>query len=158
MVPQKLEKLYTEAIENSKLSEYRSEVHALKSTAATVGALLLSQIARLLEIAAIEEDMEKIQILHPVLMEELRKHRERVAEALQTNESKEQSGEIEAEYLDMLKAALQKEDYNVADFVCSEIRKKQYSEQIQGLVEVLSEQIFNLQSEKALETIRKIQG
>ena len=158
MVPQKLEKLYTEAIENSKLSEYRSEVHALKSTAATVGALLLSQTARLLEIAAIEEDMEKIQILHPVLMEELRKHRERVAEALQTNESKEQSGEIEAEYLDMLKAALQKEDYNVADFVCSEIRKKQYSEQIQGLVEVLSEQIFNLQSEKALETIRKIQG
>ena len=157
-LPKKLEKLYAEAMESSKISAYRSEVHALKSTAATVGALLLSQTARLLEIAAIEEDIEKIRILHPVLMEEIGKHKVRIAEALQTNESKQQSGEIDAEYLDMLRAALQKEDYNVADFVCSEIRKKQYSEQIQGFVEILSEQIFNLQAEEALETIKKIKG
>jgi len=157
-VPQKLEKLYTEVLKNGEVSAYRSEVHALKSTSATVGALLLSQTARLLEIAAIEGDIDKIRILHPILMEELGKHRERVAGALQVGEKKEQSEEIDAEYLEMLKAALQREDYNVADFVCSEIQKKQYSEKIQGSLDMLAEQIFNLRAEEALETIKKIRG
>lgn len=53
---------------------YRTEVHALKSNAAMVGALILSKLARLLELAAIEGDMGRIRTLHPVLMEELVKH------------------------------------------------------------------------------------
>lgn len=57
------------------VNDYRIEVHALKSNAAMTGALILSKLARLLELAAIEGDMERIRMLHPILMEELEKHR-----------------------------------------------------------------------------------
>lgn len=56
------------------VSDYRTEVHAIKSNTAMVGALILSKIARLLELAAIKGDTERIRILHPVLIEELGKH------------------------------------------------------------------------------------
>lgn len=57
------------------VKKYRIEVHALKSSAAMVGALILSKLARLLELAAIEGDIKRIRMLHPILMEELEKHR-----------------------------------------------------------------------------------
>ena len=77
-VPEKLNK-YLEQVETEDgLSLYRIEVHALKSTSATVGALLLSKLARLLEVAAIEGEIQRIMLLHPVLLEEIEKHKNRV--------------------------------------------------------------------------------
>ncbi|MCM1342757.1 MAG: ATP-binding protein [Lachnospiraceae bacterium] len=63
------------AQEQDAVDRYRIEVHALKSNAAMVGALILSKLARLLELAAIEGDRKRIEALHPILMEELKKHR-----------------------------------------------------------------------------------
>ena len=158
VLPGKLEGLYVSISEEAGIDNYRSEVHALKSTSATVGALLVSQMARLLEIAAIEKDLEKIHTLHPILLTELAKHKERLDEALAVEEIEENEGalELETEYLDMLTAALQKDDYNVADFLISKIKQKQYAEQLQVLVDALAEQVFNLQSQDALNTIEKI--
>ncbi len=155
VVPRKLEVLYADITKENGIDNYRTEVHALKSTAATVGALLLSQTARLLEIAAIENDLDKIHILHPILLKELAKHKERLNEAL-PSEEREEAEKPEAEYLDMLASALQMEDYSVADLLISKIKQKQYSEQLQVLVETLAEQVFNLQSQDALNTIEKI--
>ncbi len=158
VLPGKLEGLYVSISEEAGIDNYRSEVHALKSTSATVGALLVSQMARLLEIAAIEKDLEKIHTLHPILLTELAKHKERLDEALAVEEIEENEGalELETEYLDMLTAALQKDDYNVADFLISKIKQQQYAEQLQVLVDALAEQVFNLQSQDALNTIEKI--
>lgn len=158
VLPGKLEGLYVSISEEAGIDNYRSEVHALKSTSATVGALLVSQMARLLEIAAIEKDLEKIHTLHPILLTELAKHKERLDEALAVEEIEENEGalELETEYLDMLTAALQKDDYNVADFLISKIKQKQYAEQLQVLVDALAEQVFNLHSQDALNTIEKI--
>ncbi|MCM1542831.1 MAG: response regulator [Blautia sp.] len=64
-----------ETQEQDAVDRYRIEVHALKSNTAMVGALILSKLARLLELAAIEGDRKRIQTLHPILMEELEKHR-----------------------------------------------------------------------------------
>lgn len=158
VLPGKLEGLCVSISEEAGIDNYRSEVHALKSTSATVGALLVSQMARLLEIAAIEKDLEKIHTLHPILLTELAKHKERLDEALAVEEIEENEGalELETEYLDMLTAALQKDDYNVADFLISKIKQKQYAEQLQVLVDALAEQVFNLHSQDALNTIEKI--
>jgi len=57
------------------IHNYRIEVHALKSNTAMVGALILSKLARLIELAAMEGDVKRIRTLHPILMEELEKHR-----------------------------------------------------------------------------------
>lgn len=73
------------------VSNYRIQVHALKSNTAMVGALILSKLARLLELAAIEGDVKRIRTLHPILMEELEKHRAYM-QPLQNQE--EDEGEI----------------------------------------------------------------
>lgn len=156
-VPRKLENLYVDILQEGGIANYRTEVHALKSTSATVGALLLSQLARLLEIAAIEKNLNRIHTLHPILMEELAKHKERIDEAFPNAEA-ENAEEVEAEYLDMLEAALQMDDYNVADYLVSKIEEKKYSETVQDLVKTLATQVFNLQVQDALNTIEIIRG
>lgn len=157
VIPGKLERLYANISQENGTDNYRSEVHALKSTAATVGALLLSQTARLLELAVMEKDLEKIHKLHPVLMAELEKHKERMDEAFPASEE-EKAEEVAIEYLDMLKASLEREDYGVADLLVSKIKQKQYSDELQILVETLAEQVFNLEPESAMDTIEKIKS
>lgn len=68
------------------VANYRIKVHSLKSSAATIGAQLLSKLARLLEVAAIEGNIEKIRTMNPILLEELTKHMERMATILPNTE------------------------------------------------------------------------
>lgn len=153
---QKLSQLYVTITEEDSLQSYRIEVHSLKSTAATVGALLLSKTARLLEVAAGNGDLERIYALHPILLDEMLKHRDRIVSILPEQEEKEQADAVDRAYLDMLRTSLENEDYGTADFVCGEIRKYQYVTDVQALVEQLAQHIFNLESEEALEIIKQM--
>lgn len=72
------------------ISAYQIRVHSLKSDAAAIGALLLSNLARLLEVAAMEQDVNRIRKLHPILMEEIEKHKERMS-VFDTEEKEEES-------------------------------------------------------------------
>ena len=155
---QKLEVLYDDIEQEDGISTYRTEVHALKSTSATVGALLLSKTARLLEVAAIEKDRDRIRVLHPILMDEMKKHKNRIASIMQPAEEKVQAEKVETAYLDMLKVSLKDENYETADFLCAEIKKYQYPKQIQVLVDKLVEEVFQLEAEEALQTIEEIRG
>jgi len=74
----KLSELFTSLEQEDNLKAYRREVHTLKSTAASVGAMILSNLARLLEVASGENDITRIQSLHPVLLDEIKKHEERL--------------------------------------------------------------------------------
>ena len=56
------------------LTDYHLCVHSLKNSAENVGALLLAKLARLVEIAVIEEDIDRVLYEHPLLMEELDMH------------------------------------------------------------------------------------
>ena len=153
-----LDQLFMALPEEESLRRYRIEVHGLKSTAATVGALLLSKLARLLEVAAGNGDMERIRALHPILLDEIKKHEERLETVFPKQQELVLAESVDASYLDMLKTSLENEDYGTADFVCGEIQKYQYSDEIQALTEKLAGQIFNLESEEALETIEEIRA
>lgn len=76
---EKLDGLYNAVEKDDNLSLYRLEVHALKSTSASVGALLISEQAKELEMAAIESDLDKISKEHPLLIENIVRHKERLA-------------------------------------------------------------------------------
>ena len=54
----------------------------LKDSVMTVGAMLLSKLARLIEVAAIEEDVTKLVALHPILLDEIIKNRNRISESM----------------------------------------------------------------------------
>ena len=155
LLKQKLESLFDAIEQEDARKAYRIEVHALKSTSATVGALLLSKIARLLEVAAIEGDIDRICAVHPILLNEMEKHRERIATML-PKEEKIQAGSMQMAYFDMLKSSLQNEDYNTADLICNEIKKYAYAEAIQEIVDELMDDVLNLDSEAALEALDKI--
>jgi len=141
------------------IQNYRIEVHALKSTSATVGALLLSKLARLLERAAIDLDAERIRILHPVLMDEVAKHKERIETVLPKEEKRviEDVGEIIG-FLEMLKNGLSEEDYDTADFVSEKLQGYQYPEEVQMLVDELAQHILNLETEEAIEVAERIKN
>lgn len=155
---EKLSGLFEQIDCDEMLQAYRIEVHALKSTAATVGALLLSKLARLLEVAAIQKDLTRIQVLHPVLLEEIKKHKERITTILPQKEE-QPAGTLEEmlPYLGMLKAGLENEDYNTADFIMTEVNRYQYPEALQELVNALAEQVMNLEAEEALGTIEELE-
>ena len=155
-IPEKLNSYFKEIEKQDSLNNYRIEVHALKSTSATVGALLLSKLAKILEMTAIDGEIEKIKTLHPVLLEEITKHKERVAELFPEEKQEIESIELLESYLDMLSMGLQQEDYDTADFVMEEIKKYQYSEKIQSFINELSGQVLNMESENAICSIDKI--
>lgn len=159
-LPQKLCVLFASITQEETMRLYRIEVHALKSTSATVGALLLSKVARLLEVAAANNEVEKMIVLHPILIEEMEKHKERIAVILPKAEDKIKINSMEEvlPYFDMLKANLEENDYNTADLICNEIQKYEYPDTIQHLVEELANQVMNLEAEDAIIIIDMIKG
>nr|MBP3599431.1 response regulator [Eubacterium sp.] len=150
---QKLAILNDTITQKESAEQYRIEVHALKSTAATVGALLLSKLARMLEVAASDGDTERIMILHPILMEEIAKHRKRIEILLPKveRETLKDMKELLA-LLDMLAMSLEQDDYDTADVVMGEIQSYEYPDDIQQLVSVLAGQVMNLETRLAMET------
>ncbi len=62
---------FNDDISNS-CHDYAIKVHAVKSTTNMIGAIMVSKLALLLEMAAKTENYARIEALHPILIEELR--------------------------------------------------------------------------------------
>ena len=151
----KLENMY-EAISNPDvLHEYRIEVHGLKSSAASVGAMLLSKVARLQELAVIDKDYDSIRAIHPLLINQIKKHRDRIM-SLFAAVSEEKKATMDKDFLVMLEMALKNNDMDTADGMCIEMMRYKYNEELQKLVEKLASEILQLDNDKALETILMI--
>ena len=157
-LPEKLSAMFASIEEEEARKCYKIEVHALKSTSATVGALLLSKLARLSEIAAANGNLERLRVLHPILLEEMESHRKRIAGTLQPEEKNPvaENPEEVIPYFMMLHRNLENEDYDAADLVLNEIKKYRYPEKLEGLVHSLVSQVMDLDTEEALQTIEMI--
>lgn len=156
IVPEKLDELVKSIGDEQGLSAYRIEVHALKGTAATVGALLLSKLARMLEVAAANGDINKIEILHPILLEELEKHAQRVATLFPEETQEIEDIGLLNSYLDMLDIGVSQGDYDTADFIMEEIKKYSYPKEVQVLVDNLTGKVLNMETANIVEIIKKI--
>lgn len=146
--------------EQETLERYRIEVHALKSNAAMIGALLLSKLARILEVAAIDHDYEKISLLNPVLMEELQKHYERLR-VFDTSEEPDATKEARGSNqtmldLMLLRSCLDEDDYNMADHIVEGMQRYSYTGEIKLLMEQLFTQISDLETDEAEKTVDKM--
>lgn len=150
---------YMEAItDEENLHKYRIRVHGLKSTSATVGALLLSKLARMLEVATIERNYERIRVLHPILIEEIQKHKQRIEIIINRRETHKKAVDKEQlkGVLNMLKEQLFKEDYDKADILIKELETYEQNVEIRQLMQQLKENILLLETEEAEFTIDKI--
>ena len=155
VLKQKLSSLYENISVPDTLHEYRIEVHGLKSSAASVGALLLSKLARLQELATIDKDYNCIHAIHPLLMCQIEKHRERIMGIFPKVDGG-QKDIIEKEFLDMLEESLKNDNMDSVDAMCIEMKKYKYNEGLQILVDKLATEILQLDNEKAIDTIQRI--
>lgn len=136
------------------LKEYKMHLHTLKGTSAMVGALLLSKLARIMEVAAQEQQIERLQGLHVILMEELDKHRQRLA-VVAPKKSKGTSQEIH-DLLAMLQDALEREDYTMADFLVKQLEMFESLENMDETMTHLFDAVMSLNTEQALGIIKDI--
>ena len=159
-LPNKLNDLCMNIGQDEMLKLYKTEVHALKSSAAMVGAMLLSKVARLLEMASIEKDVNRIILLHPILLEEIAKHKTRLLKVFPEVEEKLpiDNEDLVRGCFDMLEGAMLNDDFNTADFLCAEIEKYSYPDSICKDVEVLIKNVHHLDADGALQLIDRIKG
>lgn len=136
------------------LKEYKMHLHTLKGTSAMVGALLLSKLARIMEMAAQEQQVERLQCLHPILIEELDKHRQRLS-VVAPKKSKGTTKEIR-DLLAMLQDALEREDYTMADFLVKQLEMFEALENMEELMTRLLDAVMSLHTEQALGIIKDI--
>ena len=151
-LPAKLTKFVDEIHTDEAIRLYKIEVHALKGTSSTVGAILLSKLARMLEVAAAQNEVERILVLHPILLEEIEKHKERIVSVMpDLNDKKEiqDAGKV-LMFFDMLKDSLEQNDYDMADSICNEIRSYKFADRIQPLVDDILNHTWNFQTEEAI--------
>ena len=74
----RLESFYERIAEPEQLTQYRIQVHAMKSLAATVGILPLSGIAKMLEYAARDDKIEVITAITAPFLAEWRSYSQKL--------------------------------------------------------------------------------
>ena len=117
------------------LERYRIKVHAMKSSAAVIGAMQLSGLARALEMAAKDERNEDIRNVTPVFLREWRKCKETVSTVLCKQEREaEDKAEFHKELflgqMDMLADALTEMDIDTADQIVEMLKQYRYPDSI----------------------------
>ncbi|MDD6570871.1 MAG: ATP-binding protein [Thermoflexaceae bacterium] len=118
------------------LKQYRIKVHSMKASAAMIGAVHLSGMARLLELAAINNKKDTIDNVTPVFLEEWRNYKEKLSPV--TEREKRLVGNVEKielnidvlmEQLSMLCVAMQEMDVDRADGIVSLLKGFEYPDE-----------------------------
>lgn len=150
--------LYMDSIDmEESQSSYRICVHGLKSSAATVGAILLSKLARLLEEAAADGNLKRLHALHPVLMEEIERHQERLHVLFPENaETVIKSEEELWSYLAMLRGNLEQQELSVSDMLVRELVKYARGTELETEIGELKKQVDELEFEEAVSAADRI--
>lgn len=153
----RLSELAASIEQGDNLDSYRIEVHTLKSNAAMIGALMLAKLARILEVAAVSGDADRIKLLNPILLEEMQKHRDRL-KVFEPDEVDREDGIAENTIMNLmlLRQCLETDDYNIADTVAEELQKYRYTGEAEVLMKQLLEEISNLDTEEAIQTVERL--
>ena len=161
-----INKFYENLMANSDedaFHDYEVKVHSMKSSAAMFGATGISNLAKLLEYAAKDYDIDRIKILMPVFMDEREKNLNLLREAF-NNENEDNDNEAKElidvnlfrQYLDMLENAMSELDTDTADSIMEELKGYAYSEIISNFIKNLEVQVRNLDEDKVSEIVQKI--
>lgn len=153
------------------LRQYRIQVHGMKSSAAMIGALPLSGLARVLEYAARDEKEDVIRNVTLVFLEEWRGMKERLAGFAKNQEKRELSKEKKPDYwmvrelLDLLEEAVQEMDIDTADDIVKELNTYLFPERLVPMMRKLSTAVTNIDVHQVTEwaetiklEIQKLEG
>lgn len=141
-----------QGLADGKLPEqYRIKVHAIKSSSAMLGAAGLSELAKLLEYAARDGDMDRIRSLHPVFMEELEKYRETLSVLEDTKEKPMlRDRQKLLGWIEMVRGSMINVDIDAADKAMEQINSFRYEPPLEERLEKLSWAVMNMDEEACL--------
>ena len=139
---------------------YRVKVHAMKSSAAMIGATTMSGVAKMLEQAAADKKFDIIQSVTPVFLAEWRQYKELLRVMLPEEEEKiAPDYPVIQENITQLEEAMEEMDLEQIDEIMEKLLVYQYPEAFMEYISELEEGVTNLDGEqvkKSLETIRNL--
>ena len=140
------------------IAAYRIRVHGIKGEFAAVGSPALAYLARLLEYASRDEDVDRINALHPVLISELNRIKTDWVALAPKEKSKPFCSDLNklADQIEALKSAIESMDTDTCDELMARIDDVAYEGRIAGIIESLKEAIFNLNDTAAVKLCNKI--
>ncbi len=134
------------------LEQYRIQVHAMKSLAATVGVMPLSGLAKILEYAAKDGKIELILSLTPPFLEEWCSYRQKLQGVFDIGTASKQEA---ADYsmikalAEMIRISMQEMDIDQADQLITQLQSYSYPEDIGQNIRELADAVTNLDPEEA---------
>ena len=145
--------------EEKPIEDYRIKVHAVKSMANTMGATGLGGIARTCEFAARDNLIDRIQLLTPVLLEEMANTKNRLSVLVDDKIEKPELEDMDELFamLEMLKMAIYTNDSEAADNNMKSIIGYSYKWDIQEQIDKLDKNIINMEYDDALSVIESLQ-
>ena len=155
-----LEQCYNELDNNAKaLDNYRIKVHAMKSSSALIGALELSQMAKDLEYAAKDSNIEIIQNNTHKFLELWRSYREKLSVCIKEEEKSDvEDISLVTELLDSLRDAMDNMDVDAADEIMKSLKQYNYSDEVTSLMDKLATAVINLDSFEANDIIDELES
>ncbi|MBQ3060886.1 MAG: response regulator, partial [Lachnospiraceae bacterium] len=152
-----LESFWLQSDNEEMLNEYRIKVHAMKSSAAYIGALMLSSMAKTLEYAARDGKVEIVKYMTPSFLTEWREYKNKLSMYEEIIEKKdvENKEDILAK-LERLSISLDEMEVDEADEIMDYLRQFQYGDEGNKIFKALEKKVLNLEAEEACEIIDKL--
>lgn len=142
-----LEQSYKQITEGWQMEQYRIQVHAMKSLAATVGIPTLSGVARLLESASRDGNKEIIASVTPAFLAEWRSYRQKLKGVFGIgNMARLEINDVSIllALLEMIRFSMQELDIDKADQLMEQLQTYEYPEEIEQNIKKLAESVKNL--------------
>lgn len=147
-----LEQAFGQITASGQLGQYRIQVHAMKSLAATVGIMPLSGVAKILETAAKDGKIDAVLSITPAFLDEWRSYRQKLQGVFglgaQEKKDVEDVSVIKA-LVEMVRISMQEMDIDKADEVMGQLLEYKYPGSIGGMVEKLAQAVSSLDAGQA---------
>ena len=153
-----LQKCYDELGEKERALElYRVKVHAMKSSAALIGAMQISGVAKLLEFAARDGQTDIIQSVTPVFLTDWRTYKSKLEVCIPKQEKQEIADmSVVVELLENLRYAMEEMDIDALDAAMDALRQYEFGEDVQAMVDKLGTAVTNLDNDEVTELVEQI--
>lgn len=153
-----LESLIPNLSEKECLDRYRIEVHALKSTAASIGAMQVSSFARSLEAAAKANNLGRVASLHPIFTETMYELKCVLKELVKDDTGLDKRIELSeiTTILQQLQNSLKEREYDAADECMEKIKAYSYEPKTQQKIDQLDLCVMNLEAENGIAVILEL--
>ncbi len=141
------------------IDTFKIKIHGLKSSSANIGAVFISEKARLLEMASKDYDMAYIKENLPPFYKELKELLSNIESSINDYEKsknkdvKDIKNSIDIKKLNLIKEAANNFDITTMETIMEEISKQAYNEEISELIENIETTIDNFEYDKCIELI-----